>query len=930
MLPPRVAPLARLTSCFGIGPALLIVAVPLLAQDSVKADRNGDALPAGALARLGTPRWRHAEAVTFVAFLPDGKAILTGGLDNTLRLWDRATGKELRRFTLPVPTAPAPGRQPVRVPIRLSPFGQGQFNAALSRDGKVLAAALADNKVQLWDVASGKEIRQVEGPPRGIAGIAIAPDGKTLALRGGDRSIHLVSCETGREASKISQGPPGPVRIVFNGQVLGDNGGLAFSPDGTTLASTEFELDRQQKKTIASVRLSEVNTGKEIRKISAEQRSAASALAYSPDGKMVAFSYLNHIYLHETGTGKELHDIGVPLGVTALAFAPDGKTLAAKTQNRTVHLIDVTSGENTHRLGEDQAARRVNVVGLRFGGNDLGALAFSPDGKMIATGDGNTLRQWDAATGKEQPLAAGHRGPVSQVSVAADGKTLVSIGNDNVIRCWDLADGREIGAFHEPAGTTTMAVAPDGKTVACAGNGPAIQLIDVATGKPVRQLKGHAPTTAAIAFSPDGKLLASAGLLDSTIRLHDVVKRAVVRQIIMPKPEQPNTGTVIVRAGPAVAGLRLAFSADGRTLVAQDIGGASPLVNVGGNLVGGGNEGTKLRLWNVSTGQPIRTIALPTGSGVGSFAVAPDARTIAVENRDGTLSLYEAAGGRERAHLGEPAKEAPITATAGAFVAIRNPVAMRATESTLAFSPDGSRLVSKGPNRTARIWNVDTGKAIRDLKGHDGSIGAVAFTRDGKRVATGSADTTILVWDTPDLQRESAPTGPALTAEEAAQRWADLAGEDAAKAFAGIRRLAAHPQVAVPLVREHFKPAVPTDPKRLAKLVADLDSDDFTTRATANQELAKLGELAQSALEKVMSEAGTLERRRRAEALLAKLTGGALTPEQLRQVRAVEALERAATPEARQLLEALAKGAPGVLPTREAQAALGRLTAARP
>ncbi len=134
----------------------------------------------------------------------------------------------------------------------------------------------------------------------------------------------------------------------------------------------------------------------------------------------------------------------------------------------------------------------------------------------------------------------------------------------------------------------------------------------------------------------------------------------------------------------------------------------------------------------------------------------------------------------------------------------------------------------------------------------------------------------------------------------------------------------------MPLLRERLKPAVPADPMRLAKLVADLDSDDFTIRDSANQELAKLGELAMPVLRKIMANPSTLETRRRAEVLLAKLTNGTLTPERLRVVRAVEVLEGAATPPARQALDALAHGAPGVLSTRKAQGALERMQASRP
>jgi hypothetical protein len=257
----------------------------------------------------------------------------------------------------------------------------------------------------------------------------------------------------------------------------------------------------------------------------------------------------------------------------------------------------------------------------------------------------------------------------------------------------------------------------------------------------------------------------------------------------------------------------------------------------------------------------------------------------------------------------------------------RTPVALsrRALANPLAFSPDGTLLAGPGPEYSVRVWDVAAGKVIAQFRGHAAVVEAIAFSADGKRLATGSNDSTILLWDTAGLKQKAPSPAPPPDAKEIAERWADLAAGDAAKAFTSIRRLADHPEVAVPFLREHLKPAVPADPKRLAKLVADLDSDDFTVRDNADRELAQLGELALAELQKVMANPPTLETRRRAEALLARLTGGRLTADQLRVVRVVEVLEAAATPEARKLLQALAGGAPGVLSTREARAALDRL-----
>ena len=260
---------ARVGKCCYFAAGLLAIASCAAAQPetpNAKTDAHGDALPQGALARLGTQRWRHASAVTFVAFLPDGKAVLTGGLDNTLRLWERATGKELRRFA--APPVQAALQQPGQVLVMMAGAGGGRSQpvVAVSKDGKMLAAGVGNNMIQLWEVESGKEIRQFKAPQCGASTMVFAPDAKMLAVRGGDRSITLLETETGKEIRTIKgkQGQ-GPLRVVIvNGQFFGGGnaGGLEFAPDGKTLASTETEFDQQKANSF--VKLTAVDTGEEV------------------------------------------------------------------------------------------------------------------------------------------------------------------------------------------------------------------------------------------------------------------------------------------------------------------------------------------------------------------------------------------------------------------------------------------------------------------------------------------------------------------------------------------------------------------------------------------------------------------------------------------------------------------------------------------
>jgi hypothetical protein len=220
-----------------------------------------------------------------------------------------------------------------------------------------------------------------------------------------------------------------------------------------------------------------------------------------------------------------------------------------------------------------------------------------------------------------------------------------------------------------------------------------------------------------------------------------------------------------------------------------------------------------------------------------------------------------------------------------------------------------------------RLWELATGKERRRFQGHAGDVSGLAFTEDGKALLTGSQDTTALVWG---VTRPDEPPTAALSDKDLARLWDDLAGEDAARAWQAVCRLAASPAESVPFLRGRLRPVAEPDPRQLARLIADLDSDRFEVRGQAQRDLEKLGELAAPALREALK-SPSAEVRRKAEALLAKADSLAPSAEALRGLRAVEALEHAGTPEARRLLEALSRGAAAARLTCEARLALGRL-----
>jgi hypothetical protein len=229
----------------------------------------------------------------------------------------------------------------------------------------------------------------------------------------------------------------------------------------------------------------------------------------------------------------------------------------------------------------------------------------------------------------------------------------------------------------------------------------------------------------------------------------------------------------------------------------------------------------------------------------------------------------------------------------------------------LAFSPDG-RLLASSDGYDIRVWEVGTGKEVRVLRGHRSEIEALAFSGNGRRLASASWDSTVLVWDVcPQMKGKLADA------------WADLASADPAVGWAAVGRLA-DDDTAVALLRKHLRPFTAADSEQIAKLVASLDSDEFRSRDRAFKELVELGHAARPALRAARDKKPSAEVADRLDQLLSKVIGPPSSGESMRTSRALAVLEAKGTSEARTLLKELAGGADGWL-TTEAKAAMKRL-----
>lgn len=900
----------------------LLIASVSQAQDErelkrpVLLDPYGDRLPAGALARMGTLRFRHGSPIGSLVFSPNGKVLATAGADQRVRLWDFATGQELRDLVV-------------------SPV-DNQVSLAFSPDGKLLALGAGSPRLFLWDLTTGKELHRFEELHVSVSGVAFSADGKTLATTGNNAMVHLWDVASGKETQqlqwkkedlKAAEKENGLIKAIraVKDLIAGDNEGLgdqffnsqsiAYSNDGKLLVVGGFDGNGQGR-----IRLWDAVKNKPLREWSGQQ-GTINKLSFSPDNKLVGVlaENLNVILVFEVGTGKELRRVtGDGESVAAFAFSADSKSLAYAGA-KGIHLIEVASGKELRRLEEARSG--------------IFSLAFAPDGKALAAGGRDCIiRTWDTATWREQHPYGGHDAGVSGVVYTADGTRLVTTGADRTIRVWEPQTGKEMRRFVVAEGNDDHVAckavfSADGKLLASGsvkldpnGNQNAdgqVRIFDLDSGKVIRKLAVPEMGVAAVAFAPGNKIVASAWL-DGNMRLHDIGTGKELRQFRFRQDDDPDADANLA------GNIALAFSPDGKLLATREL----RVDNGRGNEDIEDNDVSRIRLWEVTTGKLRRSFDLK-GLSVNPaqrvlfnrFAMAIDL----LEDHGQYASLAFSPDGKS---LALPCDENIHLINLATGKEVRRFGGHQVNPATAIFSPDGRTLAAGTFDGSMRIWDVDTGTVLSEFAGHRNTIQTLAFSGDGKQLVSGGADTTALVWDLPGLIDDQRVRPVALSPSKLDACWTDLAADDATRADGAIRQLAEAADQAVPFLGQMLKPrGVFADAKRIDKLIADLDSNQFVVRERAMQDLEKLGRLAEPALRKALTtKQPSLELRRRMDRLLEKLDAPTNSPDLLRSLRALEVLEQIGTPQARQIIEALAKGQADDELTQQAQAALERLS----
>jgi RNA polymerase sigma factor (sigma-70 family) len=756
--------------------------------------------------------------------------------------------------------------------IRTFPGNYEYEPVAVSPDGNTLAIPEGrGTKIGLWDVASGKAIRRLEAANvADVQALAFSPDGKTLAASDQSGTIHFWYPATGEHTSQHSIGTMEPVTL------------LAYSPDGKVLVTGNDQGKRLQLWDAATHRLL----------YALARPGNLNAVVFSPDGALLAASAENSpVALWQARTGRLVRELRSPLRVETLAFSPDGKVLATNELTPTPPHTDTVS---FWEVATGKHLRRTKATPKFFS-----APAFSADGKTVFVGSGwGTITGYEVATGKPVGPALEAPSSVHCLTVSLNGRTM-AYARDDRIQVHDLSAGRESDLVLPAGPTSALAFAPDGRRLASVSGINQLCLWDVQSQKPVHRLTQTAPRSRqshrATAFSPDGKWLATLRS-DGMVQLWDA--RNGQKQRLLEFKGRPQF----------FGSSDLTFSPDGTLLAATGrTGNGNPLVCIWDATTWGALPELTAEM-NAPTGEAPKMV--PGRFFFGSWeptvvhrlAFAPDGRTLAMNRWQQTIPVWEMASGKQRLVL-QGHQESTVW---------------------VAYTRDGRTLASASWDNTIRLWDLETGKELRCLTGHRGKANSLAFTPDDNTLVSAGDDSTVLYWDVAAQTHRPSLASRLLSVKELESLWNELADADAGKAYRAMVALRSSPAECVALLGRHLEPAPGIDRQRLNRLLADLDSNGFAVRAKASADLEQLGELAVPALKKKLAENPSLEVRQRIRAIL-KNAGPVSSPVLLRQVRAVEVLEKMGTPPARQLLQRLAVGAPVARLTKEAAAALGRL-----
>lgn len=596
----------------------------------------------------------HGSEVTSAVFLPNGTTVLSASHDKTVREWNVASYEELRILR---------GRT-------LDGHEDAVLAASYSGDQKHILTASRDRSARTWEVLSGKpELELKEGHEYLASSAIFFPGGRRLVTAAIDNTTRIWDATSGGQIARFDR--------------TGRSAAVALSNNSRWIATGGEERSAQ---------LWDVETGKRIRSLQGHNFEV-TALAFSPDDKILASGdFKGHVRLWDVETGELTAKIEGHTGkITSIIFLDHGSKIATASLDRTVGQWEVSSGKELKSLI------------LKHPDSVITMKVIPGAGHLITSCSDRVIRRWDPSKATVLETMGPFSGDIDSISISSDEKSLIAANTGtHTVHLWDLASNREVELPQSNGQLGPMidlkrrggilwsvAYQPGTDDILTVG-GSDVRLWDRNTGKERMSFSQHG-TVAAARYSPDGKQIAT-GSWDNSAKIWDVATKTVIRKLEGPAGHTSHVNSAV-------------FSADGaRLLTASDDGTA--------------------KLWNIQTGE-VRFTLKRNQEPVRSATFSPDGKWIATASNDKTACLW-------RASDGEFVRE--FTGHKWGVVCVE-------------FLPDSQILVTGSDDNSVRLWRVESGEELRKLEGHTASITSVSASPDGKRILSGSQDQSAKMWD---------------------------------------------------------------------------------------------------------------------------------------------------------------------------------------